>query len=76
MLAETEAKAIKRVIAWQIKEYIEKTGLKKSTFAEKLKTSRSQLDRLLDPANTSVNLKTLAHAAEVMGKHIELRIVD
>ena len=75
LLAESQAEAIKRVIAWQIKEYIEKQGIKKSDFASKLKTSRSQLDRLLDPENTSLNLKTLSHAAEVMGKRIEIRLV-
>lgn len=75
LLAETQAEAIKRVIAWQIKEFLEKEGIKKSDFALKLKTSRSQLERLLDPENASLNLKTLSHAAEVMGKHIELRLV-
>lgn len=75
LLAEAQAEAIKRVIAWQIKEYLEKEGIKKSEFASKLKTSRSQLERLLDPENTSLNLKTLSHAAEIMGKHIELRLV-
>lgn len=75
LLAEAQAEAIKRVIAWQIKEYLENEGIKKSEFASKLKTSRSQLERLLDPENTSLNLKTLSHAAEVMGKHIELRLV-
>lgn len=38
-------------------------------------TSRSQLERLLDPENISLNLKTLTNAAEAMGKHIEIRIV-
>lgn len=75
LLAEAQAEAIKRVIAWQIKEYLEKEGIKKSEFASQLKTSRSQLERLLDPENTSLNLKTLSHAAEVMGKHIELRLI-
>ena len=75
LLAESQAEAIKRVIAWQVKEYLDKEGLNKTAFASKLNTSRSQLDRLLDPDNTSLNLKTLSYVAEAMGKHIELRIL-
>jgi len=75
LLAEVQAEAIKRVLSWQIDEYIKKKGIKKTDFALRMKTSRSQLDRLLDPENTSLNLKTLAHAAEAMGKHIEVKII-
>ncbi|MFT3741863.1 MAG: helix-turn-helix transcriptional regulator [Gammaproteobacteria bacterium] len=75
LLAECQSEAIKRVLAWQIKEYMEKKGIKKSIFAQRMGTSRSQLDRLLDPENTSLNLKTLANAAEAMGKHLEIRLV-
>ena len=75
LLAETQAEASKRVIAWQIQEYLKVSGTNKSSFAKRLGTSRSQLDRLLDPENTSLNLKTLSNAAEAMGKHLELRLV-
>jgi len=75
LLAEAQAEAIKRVIVWQIKEFIKKERIKKTEFALKMKTSRSQLDRLLDPENTSLNLKTLTHAAEVMGKHVQIKII-
>jgi len=75
-LAEAQAEAIKRVLAWQIQKYLDDTHTAKTTFAEKLGTSRSQLSRLLDPNNTSLNLRTLSSAAEAMGKHIELRIVN
>ena len=75
LLAETQAEASKRVIAWQIQEYLKVSGTNKASFAKKLGTSRSQLDRLLDPENTSLNLKTLSNAAEAMGKHLELRLV-
>ena len=75
LLADAQAEAIKRVIAWQIKEYLEKNNLHKSAFAKKMNTSRSQLDRLLDPHNTGVKLDTLAHAAEAMGKRLDLRII-
>lgn len=75
LLAETQAEASKRVIAWQIQEYLKVSGTNKTSFAKRLGTSRSQLDRLLDPENTSLNLKTLSNAAEAMGKHLELRLV-
>lgn len=75
LLADCQAEAIKRVISWQVNEYLTKQGISKSVFASELHTSRSQLSRLLDPENTSLNLKTLTHAAEAMGKRIEVRFV-
>lgn len=75
MLAEVQAEAIKRVLAWQIQQYLNETQTRKAEFADKLQTSRSQLDRLLDPKNTSLNLRTLSSVAEAMGKHLELRLV-
>jgi antitoxin HicB len=76
MLGEVEAEAMKRVIAYAIQNYIDENAIKKSKFAKQMQTSRSQLDRLLDPDNTSLNLKSLAIAAAAMGKHIEIRISD
>jgi len=76
ILSESEAEAAKRVIAWQIINYIETKGLKKSAFAKEMHTSRSQLDRLLDPTNISINLTTLATAANAMGKHLEIKMID
>lgn len=75
ILSESEAEAAKRVIAWQIQDHLDTNGLKKSTFAKEMHTSRSQLDRLLDPTNTSINLTTLVTAANAMGKHLEIKIV-
>jgi len=49
ILEEVEAVAIKRVLAWQLAEEMRKTGTTKKATALRLKTSRSQLDRLLDP---------------------------
>jgi antitoxin HicB len=74
ILPESEAEAAKRVIAWQIQNYLDINGLKKSAFAKEMHTSRSQLDRLLDPTNTSINLTTLVTAANAMGKHLEIKI--
>ena len=54
LLAEAEAAATKRVIAWQIENMMAIEGLSKSEMARRMGTSRSALDRLLDPSNPSV----------------------
>ena len=72
LLSETEDAALKEIIADQIKVAMDKKGLTKSAMAARMKTSRRQLDRLLDPANTSVTLSTLRRAASAVGKRLRL----
>ena len=74
VLAETEAQAIKRVVVWHVNQYLAATGETKQAFAARLKTSRSQVDRLLDETNTSLNLKTIVTAVEAIGKKVEFNI--
>lgn len=69
---EVSASAIKRVLAWQMENYMTEHHLKKVEFAKMLETSRSQLDRLLDPENTSLNIKTLSKAAKIMKKRLNI----
>ncbi|STX55577.1 Uncharacterized conserved small protein [Legionella beliardensis] len=76
LLTETSAEALKRVIVWQIKNYLEDHQITKQTFAKRMKTSRSQLDRLLDPTQTNISLKALISTAKAMGKHVEVRFTD
>jgi antitoxin HicB len=76
ILDETTAHAIKAVIAWQLREAMKKRRLTKKTMAERMGTSRSQLDRLLDPASDAVTLATLKRAAAVVGKRLKLDLVD
>lgn len=76
ILAEVNAIAIKRVLAWQVSEAMSNQGLNKSQMAEQMMTSRTSLDRLLDPENTSVTLKTLERAATVLGKRLQIALVD
>ncbi len=73
-LAEVSAMAIKRVIAWEITQKMAAEHITKKKMADIMETSRSSLDRLLDPTNTSVTLHTLDSAARAVGKtlHIEL----
>jgi len=72
LLAETEAIAIKRVIAYQVAELMKSQNLSKVAMAKKMKTSRSALDRLLDPKNTSITLQTLERAAHAIGKRLRI----
>jgi len=73
---EVESAAIKRVLAWQFEQEMVRQHKTKRAMAAELRTSRSQLDRLLDPRNTSVSLDTLSRAARVLGKRLVLRIED
>ncbi len=76
ILAEVNSMALKRVLAWQIEQIMLQKGLSKSAMAKSMKTSQAALDRLLDPGNTSVTLNTLDRAARVLGKRLELSLVD
>jgi hypothetical protein len=71
---EVEAVAIKRVLAWQLLQEMRQQKKTKQAMARELQTSRSQLDRLLDPLNVSVSLETLTRAAHVLGKNLIIRL--
>jgi antitoxin HicB len=73
---EIDAVAIKRVIAWQLCEAMKAGKVSKKAMAERIGTSRSQLDRLLDPENGSVHLQTIAKAARAVGKRLRIEMVD
>jgi len=73
--AEVTARAIKRVIARQLDALMEDQGLTKSELAKRMKTSRAQLDRLLDPDNESVTLATLSRAAHAVGRQLRIELV-
>ena len=73
---EVEAVAIKRVLAWQLEQAMQDQQKTKQAMAKELHTSRSQLDRLLDPQNVSVTLDTITRAARALGKRVILRVTD
>lgn len=73
---EVEAVALKRVLAWQFEEAMQKQQKTKQAMAKQLHTSRSQLDRLLDPRNVSVTLDAITRAARVLGKRVIIRVAD
>lgn len=75
LLAEAEAVAIKRVIAFQISQLMEQQDLSKAEMARRMQTSRAAVDRLLDPSNESATLTTLEKAALALGKRLQVALV-
>lgn len=75
LLAEVEATAIKRIIAYQIEQEIKNKGWTKTEMAKRMKTSRSSLDRLLDPQNSSVSLQTITKAVSTLGKKLKIELI-
>ncbi|MBS0567589.1 MAG: XRE family transcriptional regulator [Proteobacteria bacterium] len=76
MLAEATATAIKRVIAWQIDEAMKAEHITKKELAERMGTSRSQLDRLLDESDAGLTLETLSKAAHALGRQVRVELVE
>lgn len=74
MLGTCEERAIKEIIAEQLAEAMKAQGISKSAMAERMKTSRRQLDRLLDPATPSVTLETLRRAANAVGRTLRVEL--
>jgi antitoxin HicB len=75
ILEQTEEVAIKRVIALQIEQERLKRNLTKERLAKEMKTSRSSLDRLLNPTNDAVTLQTIKKAANFLGKRVSLQLI-
>ncbi len=75
LLAEAEAVAIKRVIAYQIVELMKEKNFTKTLMARQMNTSRAAVNRLLDPSNRSVTLQMLNCAARVLEKRLRVEFV-
>jgi len=71
---ESQALAIKEVVVWQLTEAMRKQALSKARLAVMLNTSRSQVDRLLDPTR-DVTLSTLQRAAALVGRKLQIELV-
>jgi predicted XRE-type DNA-binding protein len=74
-LEEFEAVAIKEVLAWQIAEAMKAQNLSRKRLAERMKTSRSQIGRLLDPKDGNVTITTLQRAAKIVGRTLRVELV-
>ena len=75
VLAEFQAKAIKEVIAWQLADAMKEQGLTKTRLAALMHTSRTQVDRVLDPNDGNVTIETLQRAAAILGRRVQLELI-
>lgn len=71
---ETQAQAVKEVVAWQLAEAMKTKKISKNKMATLLKTSRTQVDRLLDPKN-DITLRSLQKAAAIVGRRVNIELV-
>ena len=71
---EAQAQAVKEIVAWQLAEAMKKKKISKSKMAMLLKTSRTQVDRLLDP-NNDITLSSLQRAAAIVGRRVNIELV-
>mgnify|MGYP001041919972 CR=1 FL=1 len=74
ILEEATAMAVKRVIAFQLAEKMAEESISKTEMAKRMETSRSALERLLDPENPSVTLQTLQSAAQALGGRLSIEL--
>jgi predicted XRE-type DNA-binding protein len=75
VLEEFRTRAIKEVVAWQIGAAMKERGISKRQLAALMHTSRTQVDRLLDPGHGNVTLETLQRAADVIGRNLRVELV-
>lgn len=73
---EVQATAQKRVLSWMLSQFIQQNKISKASLARKMNTSRTQVDRILDPDNTSITLQTIHRAAALMGKRATVVLED
>ena len=71
---EAQAQAIKEVVAWQLAEAMKEKKISKNKMATLLKTSRTQVDRLLDPKN-DITLGSLQRAAAMVGRRVNIELI-
>jgi len=74
ILEEAQVQAIKEVVAWQLAEAMKKKKISTARMATLLKTSRTQVDRLLDPRN-DITLSSLQRAAAMVGRRVAIELV-
>jgi predicted XRE-type DNA-binding protein len=72
---EFQAKAVKKVIAWQLGQAMRDQHLSKRRLAQMMRTSRTQVDRVLDPNTGNVTLETLQRAAAIVGRKVQVELL-
>jgi antitoxin HicB len=72
---EVKTRAIKAVIAWQLAKEMKKKNITKQRMAQLMKTSRAQVDQLLDPDDGSATIESLQRAAHIVGRELRMQLV-
>ena len=72
---EFQARTIKEVVAWQLAEAMRERKLSKNQLAKQMQTSRTQVDRVLDPDAGNVTIETLQRAAALVGRRVKVELV-
>jgi predicted XRE-type DNA-binding protein len=75
VLEEFQARAVKEVIAWQLAQAMKERKLSKRRLAALMHTSRTQIDRVLDPQDGNVTIETLQRAAKIVGRKVQVELV-
>jgi antitoxin HicB len=75
ILESSTAKAVKSVIAWQLAQEMKARRMTKKVLADRMRTSRAQVDRILDPEKGNVTIETLQRAALLLGRRLRLELV-
>lgn len=75
VLETFQARAVKEVIAWQLDQAMKAQRLSKRKLAMMMRTSRTQVDRVLDPKDGNVTLETLQRAAAVLGRKVQIELI-
>jgi len=73
-LEAATAYAVKRVLAWQLEQEMQRNSISKTEMARRMATSRKQLDRILSPDDGNVTLETLQRAAKAVGRTLRLEL--
>lgn len=71
---EAQAQAVKEVVAWQLATAMKQKKISKNKMATLLKTSRTQVDRLLN-AEDDITLSSLQRAAIIVGRRVIIELV-
>jgi antitoxin HicB len=74
ILEKTEAVALKRIIAYQLLAILENESITQTELAQRMKTSKAAINRLLNPENPSITLSTLLKVAHALGKNLQISI--
>ena len=76
LLDDAEVSAVRRVIAWQLTNEMVERAIDRAVLAERMGSSRAQVDRLLDAEERDMDLSALTRAARALGKRLRIDMVD